>query len=104
MAKLSSVLARSYDYSDAERKALEAVKVVVKEDGIVIAFPIREKNGASRWGHIILTRKQVSLGQGSDHAVLAIIQGSHQLLADYVKRLAEYGIEESEIVERTTKE
>lgn len=103
MAKLNEVLSASYDYSDAEKRALELVKRVLAEDGVAIPFPVREKNGAKRMGFNIFTRAQLTKGLGSDHAVLVVLQGSYELDADYIKRLADYGIEASETIERTTK-
>jgi hypothetical protein len=103
MAKLNSVLANSYSYSDAEKQALELVKVAMKEDGIAIAFPVREKNGAKRWGFNIFTRKQLTMGLGSDHAVLVVLQGSNELDADFLARMKSYGIEAEETIERTIK-
>jgi hypothetical protein len=103
MAKLNEVLSSSYSYSPTEKQALELVKRALKEDGVAIAFPVREKNGAKRWGFNIFTRAQLTKGQGSDHAVLVVLQGSNELEEAFVKRMKDYGIEADELIERTTK-
>ena len=103
MASKLDSLSSAYIHSPAEKQALELVKKVLKEGGVSIAFPIREKNGGKRWGINIFTRNQLTIGLGSEHAVLALMQGAHESEANFIIRAKAYGIEAEELIERSTK-
>ncbi len=103
MAKLSEIANESYDYNSFEKKALEACRALLNDGAVIIAFPIREKNGGKRWGVTLFTKSQLTRGLGADYATYSILQGPHESEESFLARVEVWGIDRKELIERTTK-
>ena len=103
MAKNSDIGNKSYEYNENEQNGINAVLLELNDNKIVIAFPIREKAAGKRWGVLIFTARQLTQGLGSDHAVLAVMQGAFESEESFLNRVEAHGIDRAELVERTTK-
>lgn len=105
MSKLHKLSQKAYDSNEDEKLALEAViRNLDADENDAICFPIREKNGGKRWGHIVFTVKQLTQGLNGQHAGLIYLQGAFETDEAYFTRL-ESGpgnVNRTDLVERPT--